>query len=110
MRSILGGIMVGIGISIAEPLVIPGSLALARLFDREFFLHLGRFGPFYNIENVNSWVRTDQAVNWLDSFFEMFNVVAPVDSLGFSVLLLAFWMVLGVGLVLYLFQRQDITT
>lgn len=107
MRSILGGIMVGVGISIVEPLIFGITLWLARLFDSEFFLHLGRFSPFYNIENVNSWVRDDQAVAWLAP---LFSEAAPVDSLGFSVLVLAAWLVLGTGLVLFLFQRQDITT
>jgi hypothetical protein len=107
MRSILGGIMVGVGISIVEPLIFGVNLWLARLFDSEFFLHLGRISPFYNIENVNSWVRSDQAVTWLQP---LFNEAAPVDSMVFSVLVLAVWLVLGIGLVLYLFQRQDITT
>ncbi len=105
MRSILGGLLVGIGISIVEPLILGANLWLARLFDSEFFLHLGRFSPFYNIENVNSWVRSDQAVSWLNPFFDG---NAPVDSMGFSLLVLAAWVGVGIGLVLYLFQRQDI--
>ena len=43
MRSILGGIMVGVGISMVEPLIFGANLWLARLFDSVFFLHLGRF-------------------------------------------------------------------
>jgi len=75
-----------------------------------FFLHLGQLSPFYNIENVNSWLRNDQAINWLEPAFQMFNETAPVDSIRFSVLVLAAWLLVGIGLVLYLFQRQDITT
>ncbi len=110
MQSILGGIMVGVGISIVEPLIFGMTLLLARLFNNARFLHLGRISPFYNIENVNSWVRQDQAINWLDSSFQLFNETTPVDSMGFSVLVLATWLLVGVGLVLFLFQRQDITT
>jgi len=107
MRSILGGIMVGVGISIVEPLIFGVTLWLARLFDSEIFLHLGRISPFYNIENVNSWVRNDHAVEWLAPLFSQ---GAPMDSMSFSVLVLAAWLAVGIGLVLYLFQRQDITT
>ncbi len=110
MRSILGGIMVGVGLSITEPLIFGANLLLARLFDSPFFLHLGRFSPFYNIENVNSWVRFDKAINWLEPSFQIFYRAAPVDRLSFSVLVLAAWLVLGMGLVLFLFRRQDITT
>lgn len=53
-RSILGGIMVGVGISLVETLIFGMNLLLARLFDTVFFLHLGRFSPFDNIENVAS--------------------------------------------------------
>ncbi|MCP5096962.1 MAG: ABC transporter permease subunit [Chloroflexi bacterium] len=110
MQSILGGVMVGIGVSVAEPLIIPGGMALARMFDRALFLHLGRFSPYYNIANVNSWVHNDQALNWLETSFQQFNQAAPVDSVSFSVLVLATWLLVGIGLVLILFQRQDITT
>lgn len=110
MQSILGGIMIGIGISVAEPLLIPAGESLALMFNRGSFLQIGRFSPYYNIENVNSWVRKDQAVNWLGPAFQNFNKTAPVDSIAFSVLVLVGWAVLGIGLVLYLFQRQDITT
>ncbi|KAA3664517.1 MAG: hypothetical protein DWQ04_05260 [Chloroflexi bacterium] len=110
MQSILGGVMVGIGVSVAEPLIIPSGLAFAHMFDKATFLHMGRFSPYYNIANVNSWVRSDQAITWLASSFQEFNQTAPVDSMRFSVLVLAIWLVVGIGLVLYLFQRQDITT
>ncbi len=102
--------MVGVGISIVEPLIFGATLLLARLFNSVFFLHLGRFSPFYNIENVNAWVRTDQPIVWLTPSFQLFNQPAPVDSLGFSVLVLAAWLVLGVGFVLFLFRRQDLST
>jgi len=110
MQSILGGVMVGIGVSVAEPLIIPSGLSFAHMFDKALFLHMGRFSPYYNIANVNSWVRNDQAVNWLVSSFQEFNKTAPVDSIDFSVWVLVVWLVLGMGLVLVLFQRQDITT
>ncbi|MCP4357870.1 MAG: ABC transporter permease [Chloroflexi bacterium] len=110
MRSILGGVMVGIGISLVDPLLFTMSLWLSRVLGSAFFLHLARISPFYNIENIKSWVRNDQAVNWMETSFEMFHEKAPVDSMGFSMLALASLVLLGIGLVLFLFQRQDITT
>ena len=69
--------MVGVGISIVEPLVFPLTFSLAHMFDTVFFIHLGRFSPFYNIANVNSWVHSDEAIRWLDSPFQQFNTIPP---------------------------------
>ncbi|NHZ72795.1 MAG: hypothetical protein GWP17_06900 [Aquificales bacterium] len=110
MRSILGGTMVGIGFSLIDPLVFGMIWWWAGLFDTVSLLHLGRISLFYNIGNVKSWIHDDQAVASLEPAFQMFNEAAPVDSMGFSLLILAIWLVGGIGLVLYLFQRQDITT
>lgn len=110
MQSILGGTMVGIGISLIDPLIFGMIYWWATLFDMMFILHLGRIGLFYNIENVKSWMQDDQAVSLLEPAYQTFGEVAPVDSIGFSMLMLGVWLVAGIGLVLYLFQRQDITT
>ncbi len=109
MRSILGGIMVGVGISIVEPLVIPLTMSMALMFNSSFFLHLGRFSPYYSIENVKSWLQLDQGLSWLEVPFQRFDTAVPIDSMSFSVAVLTGWLVVGIGLVLYLFQRQDIT-
>ncbi|MCP4422929.1 MAG: hypothetical protein GY803_00410 [Chloroflexi bacterium] len=110
MKSILGGVMVGIGISVAEPLLTPAGLSLAQMFNNDIFEHLGRLSPYLNIANVNSWAQNNQGVAWLEPTVQLFNKTVSVNSLGFSVSVLAAWVVLGLGLVLYLFQRQDITT
>ena len=72
MKSILGGVMVGIGVSVAEPLLVPGGLSFARMFNKGIFVHLGRLSPYFNIANVNSWVRTDKAVHWLEPAVQLF--------------------------------------
>lgn len=110
MRSILGGTMVGIGFSLIDPLIFGMIWWWADMFNAVSLLHLGRISLFYNIGNVKSWIRDDQAVASLASAFQTFGESAPVDSLGFSMLALAVWLVGGIGLVLYLFQKQDITT
>lgn len=110
MRSILGGTMVGIGISLIDALIFSMIYWWANLFDTVLLLHVGRISLFYNIANVKSWIREDQAATTLASAFQTFGEVTPIDSIGFSMLMLAGWLVGGIGLVLYLFQRQDITT
>ncbi len=110
MKSILGGVIIGIGISVAEPLLIPAGLSFARMFNNDAWKHLGRLSPHLNIVNVSSWAKTDQGIAWLEPTVQLFNQTVSVNGLGFSIAVLATWVVLGVGLVLYLFQRQDITT
>jgi hypothetical protein len=110
MRSILGGALVGIGIAIMESVSLAAFMGLARLFHSLFFLHLFRFTPFYNIENMSSWIRYDAGTNFLSFPFEFMNGVAPVDSLAFSLTVLLTWIVGGISLIIFLFHRQDITS
>ncbi len=110
MRSILGGVMVGIGIAIVEPLSLALLLGVARLFDSVTVLHLFRFTPTYNIENISSWINGSTGLNLLKGPFSWFGAVAPVDGIGFSITVLLGWVVVGIATILILFQRQDITS
>lgn len=110
MRSILGGVMVGVGVSIVEPLSALGFLSLARMFDTVIPLHLFRLVPFYNLENVSAWIQLGEPNRMLRGMFAPFEQAAPVDGVAFSLLMLLAWVILGVGLTLVLFRRQDITT
>jgi hypothetical protein len=110
MRSILGGALVGIGIAIVEPVSLGVFIGLAGLFDSVFFLNLYRFTPFYNIENISSWIRYDSGTIYLSFPFEYLEAVAPIDSILFSTTVLLAWVIGGIGLILYLFNRQDITS
>lgn len=110
MRSILGGTLVGIGLALVDPLFFGMIGWWAKIFDAMILLHLGRISPFYNIGNIKSWIRTEQASLSLESAFQAFGEAVPIDSLGFSILMLTIWLVGGIGLVLFLFQRQDITS
>ena len=110
MRSILGGALVGIGITIVEPVSLGVFIGLARLFDSVFFLNLYRLTPFYNIENMSSWIRNNSGTVYLTFPFEYMNAMAPIDSLLFSAVVLFTWVVGGIGLILYLFNHQDITS
>lgn len=109
MRSILGGVMVGVGIAIVEPLMMAVMFGVARWLDMVSVLHIVRFTPTYNIENIMSWVRQDGPFTLLVTPFELFGQTAPVDSVAFSLAVLCSWVVVGIGGTLLLFQRQDIT-
>jgi len=108
-RSIIGGIMVGLGISIAEPFSLAGLFALSQLFDNPRILRLVRFTPSYNVENIQGWFAGHNGGVFV-TFIEAAGGGRINDTLAFSAWVLAAWIVLGIGLILYLFQRQDITT
>ncbi len=108
-RSIIGGIMVGLGISIAEPFSLAGLFVLFQLFDNARILHLVRFTPSYNVENIQGWF-TGHNGGVFVTFVEAAGGGRINDTPAFSAWVLAAWIVLGIGLILYLFQRQDITT
>lgn len=110
MRAILGGVMVGLGIAIVEPLTMALMVGVARWLDTASVLHVVRFTPTYNIENITSWVQWDMAFNLLETPFGWFEQTAPVDGVSFSLGVLLAWVVVGIGAILLLFQRQDITT
>ena len=106
MRSILGGVMVGLGISVAEPASFAGLFGLSQLFSRPRIYHLVRLFPLYNIDNATEWLFNDQPSNFS---LQEISEYAFTDSLNFSLLMLVGWVILLTFLLLYLFQRQDIT-
>ncbi|MCL4262805.1 MAG: hypothetical protein KJ069_06300 [Anaerolineae bacterium] len=109
MRSMVGGIVVGLGFVIIEPVTAFLFMPLAAWLEWDWLLHIFRFTPTYNVNNISSWVRFDTPTNLSHFFFEMRNLTPPVDSVTFSLTVLAVWLVVGIGLILVLFKRQDIT-
>ncbi|MCB8922527.1 MAG: hypothetical protein H6662_13155 [Ardenticatenaceae bacterium] len=105
-RTILGGVMVGIAISILEPSLLLLLLALRGLFDKVEIIHLYRFTPIYNIGNLTSWVESNGPTQTL---VYMLGNDTPADSVQFSLIVLAAWVTIGVTLLLLWFRRQDIT-
>lgn len=110
MRSMLGGIVVGLFIVIVEPVAAFLFMPLAAWLEWDRLLHIARFTPTYNVSNVSAWVRFDEPTNLSHFFFEMRGLAPPVDSLGFSLGVLALWLAVGLGLIFWLFGRQDIST
>jgi hypothetical protein len=110
MRSILGGVLVGLGLVIIEPIVAFLLMPLAQWFNANNLLHLIRLTPTYNINNIYSWARFDEPSRMFSSLFEASGLSLSPDSLGFSLVVLAAWVALGIGLILLLFEGQDISS
>ncbi len=110
MRSILGGVMVGLGIAIAEPFAFAALFGLSRLFNQPLIFHLGRLLPFYNLDNASNWILNDKpSIFSVPANDPTRAAYAFTDSLNFSLGILALWAMLLTALILLLFQRQDIS-
>lgn len=109
-RSVLVAVLVGLGISIFEPLSLAFFFLGAFITDSTIPLHGFRFTPAYNLSNIQSWLTIDAPTVLLDLPFQQFNQLPPEDPALFSALILLVWLVGGLLLTVYLFNRQDITT
>ena len=110
MRSILGGVMVGLGIIIVEPVSSFILIPIATLLERENLLQLIRFTPTYNVDNIRSLVSADVPSQMFTWIFEANNLGNVQNSLGLSLFILTVWVTLGISLILWLFNRQDISS
>jgi hypothetical protein len=102
-RKIVGGIMIGFLISIIEPNTWLGFLFLGKVFNNPNLINLQIYMPSYSIGNVNSWIRFGHA-------FQMESLITATASFELSLFMAAIWIIGLVGLVIYVFQRQDIST
>ncbi|MCZ7540711.1 MAG: ABC transporter permease [Anaerolineae bacterium] len=109
-RSILGGVIVGFAVTFAENLSIVVLLLIGWLLDIPKAVLAYRFTPGYNLLNVASWIsdKTPSVVRPYESGTHAEIVLS--DSLEFSVLVLAAWVVGLILLTGLLFRRQDITS
>jgi hypothetical protein len=103
-RSILGGLLVGFGLSVLEPMSIAFLLVLGRLFSKPGLINLYRFTPTFNLDNTRSWLVNQAAFSGVSPDFTL------EPGLLFSVGWLVFWMVGLVLLSLFIFENQDITS
>ncbi len=110
MRSILGGVLIGLGIIIIEPVSAFILIPIATFMEQEKILHIIRFTPTYNIDNIRSWVNFDKPSLMFSWIFEANNLTSAHNSVGLSLLVLSIWVVLGIGLIIWLFNRQDISS
>jgi ABC-2 type transport system permease protein len=103
-RSILGSVITSIVITIGQTLLILPLYLISYWLDTDFFLHIYRFIPSYNLLNLFTWL-VDETPDGL----ELTSGAVVVDSLLFSEVVLIAWVIGLVTLTAYLFYRQDIT-
>lgn len=102
-RSILGGLLAGFGFSVVEPMSLMLFYLVGKLIARPEMINLYQYTPTYNLDNLRSW------------FAQQGAAAAPLAGftaeprMGFSVIVLAIWILGLVTLSLLIFQRQDIT-
>ncbi|MCD4685034.1 MAG: ABC transporter permease [Anaerolineae bacterium] len=107
-RSILGGVIVSVIITYAEGLSVLPLALLGYLFDFPKLVYGYRITPSYNVANVKSRITRGSCEAANISFFD--DILDFSDSLEFSAVMLAVWVIVLVGLTAYLFREQDITT
>jgi hypothetical protein len=108
-RSILGGVLVGFAATFVENLSILGLVIVGYFLNIPRIVHLYRLTPGYNLANVASWINDHHAANMKVDVSNKISYVFS-DSLTFSVVLLAAWIIGLIALTAFLFRRQDITS
>lgn len=102
-RSILGGLLASLGLSVVEPMSLGLLLFLNSIINKPKILNLYMITPSFHIDNARSWFLHDIP---LDASYVPPNIEI---SIGLSLLILTIWAVGPTGLAMLLFQRQDIT-
>ena len=101
-RSILGGVLVGLGATGGEQFLLLALAQIAGWLKDPRILELYRLTPSYNVVNAVSWIN--------DGCPTMMLFGLAADSLAFSLAMLAGWVLVLVLLTVLLFRRQDIVT
>jgi len=108
-RSILGGVLVGFGLTLAEGFSILALLLIGWFANIPEIVHLYRFLPFYNLLNVTSWLNENKSLMMRPYEDGDYSYILFSDSLLFSVAVLAAWVIGLIALTAALFRRQDLT-
>jgi ABC-type transport system involved in multi-copper enzyme maturation permease subunit len=101
-RSILGGVLVGLGATGGEQFLLMALAQIAGWLREPRVLGLYRLTPSYNVANAVSWINDSSPTAML------FGLAA--DSLATSLMLLVGWVLALILLTVLLFRRQDIVT
>jgi len=102
-RSILGSIVGGFIISVAETSSLLGFAFMAFVTGYEHVVQMVRFTPTYAIMNVTNWVEAEQSTNW-----EVGDQIIS-SSMETSILVLVVWVLVLIGLTLLAFRCQDLS-
>jgi hypothetical protein len=103
-RSILGSVVIGFIVSIAETMLLLPLSLIGDLLNTDSVVHIYRFLPWYNRANLFDWAFDNEP-----AAFEMPSGKMIADTQLFSEVVLVCWVVGLIALTAYLFQRQDIT-
>lgn len=101
-RSMLGGVLFGLGAVMGEQFLLVGLMQIADWLHEPRVLSLYRFTPSYNASNILSQFSDSSSIATL--------LGLPAHSPAFSWALLVAWGTGLVALATLLFQRQDITS
>jgi ABC-type transport system involved in multi-copper enzyme maturation permease subunit len=101
-RSILGGVMIGLGATTADQFSLVGLSQIGALLRFPRIVELYRLTPAYNLANVTSWISNGSSGMMPFGF--------ATDSLTVSLAVLAGWVLGLIVLTAFLFQRQDIVS
>jgi hypothetical protein len=107
VRSILAGMLVGIGITLVEPIFMAVSVVVAGILDAPWMTLPMRIMPLYNFDNLTAWATGGGPAMAADLAAQA-GVVIDDPPLYSAVVILVWVAALG-GLMLFLFDRQDIT-
>lgn len=103
-RSILGGMLVGFGLSVLEPMSQVILLLLGRVFNAPGVANLYQFAATYHLDNARSWMLDGVPLPApMDGFTAEFGLLP-------SLIVLSLWVAGLLTLAVVLFRRQDITT
>lgn len=102
-RSMVGGIMLGFGLSFLEGLsgLIFG--LLGSLFENPDLINLYAYTPGYAVDNIRSWALHNQV------YIPAANFTAE-PTLSLSLIVLAIWIIALCGLNALIFERQDLVS
>ncbi len=102
-RTIVGGLLLGLGLSIIES--VSGFLLsfVAFVFDKPWISNLFAYMPTYNIDNIRSWYHFGSA--WHPAYIPGFG---SEPTLVASIILLALWIIGLMALSIIVFQHQDL--
>jgi ABC-type transport system involved in multi-copper enzyme maturation permease subunit len=102
-RSILGGLLAGFGFSVIEPMSLAMLYILGKILNQPDVINLYQYTPTYNLDNLRAWFAHQGAAG------APFAGFTAEPGMGFSVVMLAIWVLGLVALSITIFQRQDIT-
>lgn len=102
-RSIVGGILLGFGLSIVEGLAALLFDLIPGLFGHSEWANGYAYTPGYAVENIRAWIVQGQAAATSPAM-----TLEP--SLAMSILALGVWIAALTGIAVWMFERQDLTS